>query len=204
VVSTVTGTWGAVWLALALLFAIYSSGAAYLGGFSSLIMHDLYQKYVEKRPENETVSAKAARDKKELLYIRLISIAYGVGIAIVVVLLQKVSLLDTMLSTGVFISAAFFPIVAGLWWKRTSSLAATLGIVASVGICLYLMLWTDVELTWVYIASYAISVGVTVLVSLIKPDDYDYEALRERMSLAAEQADAEKARLAAAAAAGEV
>jgi Na+/proline symporter len=172
VVSRIVGTWGAVWLAVALLFAIYSSGAAYLGGFSSLVMADLYQPYLQKN--------KAVNNKRDLRLIRLISVSYGVAVAILVVALAKVSLLNTMLSTGVFISAAFFPIIAGLFWKRASSLGATLGIVGSVCTCLYLMLGTNVALTWTYIASYCISVGLTIVGSLIKPGNFDFVALRQR------------------------
>jgi Na+/proline symporter len=177
VVSQVVGTFGALWLAVALLFAIYSSGAAYLGGFSSLIMHDLYQAYFEK----------TRNERRDLMAVRGISVAYGVLIAVMVVALRRVSLLDFMLSTGVFISAAFFPIIAGLWWRRASSFGASLGIVGSVLVCLYLLLGTDVQLTWVYIASYVFSVSLTVLGSLIVKDDFDFEGLRARHLRLAEE-----------------
>jgi urea-proton symporter len=170
VVFEVTGVIGAVFFAVALLFAIYSSGSAYLGGFSSLILHDVYENYLERQHD----------ERRNLKIIRYVSVAYGIGIAIAVVALQRVSLLELMLTTGVFISAAFFPIIFGLFWRRTSAFGASSGIVASVGFCLYLLLGTDVQLTWIYITSYVISLTVTIGFSLARPDDFDFEAMRQR------------------------
>ena len=154
----------ALYLAVALLFAVYSSGTAYLGGFTSLLASDFYEQYTGK--------------KMSINAIRLLSVAMGLFVIIIVVALQRVSLLNFMLSTGVFIPAPFFAIVFGLYWKKTTCSAANVATVSTLGIALWIMFLSDLPNWLAYVVSYALSLTLCVIISLFKPNNYDFEKLR--------------------------
>jgi urea-proton symporter len=155
-----------IFFAIAVLLACYSSGDTYLNGISSMITNDIFKEYI-----NKNVS-----DKQTLKIARITAIL--VAMTIVLASLKQVSLLQLMLSTGVMISAPFFPLVLSLWWKKTSSIAVTLANVITIVIATYLLLFTEVPLYLTYISSYIISFVVTVTVTFIAPDDFDYDALK--------------------------
>ncbi|RSK49223.1 sodium:solute symporter family protein [Bacillus canaveralius] len=155
-----------IFFAIAVLLAVYSSGDTYLNGISSMITNDIYKEYI-----NKDIS-----DKQTLKIARITAVM--VAVTVVLSSLKQVSLLELMLSTGVMISAPFFPLVLSLWWKKTSSIAVTLANVLTIGVATYLLLFTDVPLYVTYISSYIISLVVTVVVTLIAPDNFDYHALK--------------------------
>ncbi|MCL7749969.1 sodium:solute symporter family protein [Halalkalibacter alkaliphilus] len=156
-----------IFFATAVLLAVYSSGDTYLNGISSMITNDIYKGYV-----NKNVS-----DKQTLKIARITAVV--VAVVIVLSSLKQVSLLELMLSTGVMISAPFFPLVLSLWWRKTSSLAVTSAISLTVIVAATLLLFTSVPLYITYISSYILSLTVTVVVTLIKPDNFDFEALKK-------------------------
>lgn len=154
-----------VFLAVALLFAIYSTGTAYLGGFTSLIASDFYEQYTGK--------------KASLKMVRWLSVAMGIFVVTFVVLLQKVSLLNFMLSMGVFIPTPFFAILFGLYWKKATKIAANISTVVTLLIALWLMFFSDYPNWIAYVVCYVLSFILCVSISLFKPDNFDYEELRK-------------------------
>lgn len=154
-----------VFLAVALLFAIYSTGTAYLGGFTSLIASDFYEQYTGK--------------KASLKMVRWLSVAMGVFVVTFVVLLQKVSLLNFMLSMGVFIPTPFCAILFGLYWKKATKVAANISTVVTLLIALWLMFFSGYPNWIAYVVCYALSFVLCVSISLFKPDNFDYEELRK-------------------------
>lgn|GEM_PF-6927194 len=155
-----------IFLAVALLFAIYSTGTSYLGGFTALLASDFYEQYTGK--------------KSSLKMLRVLSVVMGVLVVSCVVALQKVSLLDFMLACGVFIPTPFFSIVFGLYWKKTTKVAANVATVFTLAVALYMMFLTDLPLWITYVTCYVLSALLCVVISLIKPDNFDYEAMREK------------------------
>ena len=168
VVSAVLPVGASIFLAVALLFAIYSTGTAYIGGFTALVTSDLYQDYIKKTP-----------GLASLKFVRIVSVIFGLLVTVAVVSLQKVSLLQVMLTTGVFISAPFFPIVLGLYWKKTSMLGANIATVAALVVTTYLLLFSQAPLWLIYVLSYVISLSLVYIITMLKPDNFDFEKMRQ-------------------------
>lgn len=167
VIANVLSTPFAIFLAVAILFAIYSTGASYLGGMSSLVTSDIYEQYINKNATKE----------QSLRFVRLSSIVIAIIVLIATILLQKVSLLAATLTVGGFVGAPFFPIVLGLWWKKTSSVAVVTAITVSVVLVSFFLL-TGIIPQWIaYLTCILLSLVLTVVISLIKPDNYDFDKL---------------------------
>ncbi|MFY0545649.1 sodium:solute symporter family protein [Brevibacillus sp. H7] len=167
VVQQLLPQWAMVFFATAVLLAVYSSGDTYLNGIASMITNDLYKEYINKN----------VTDKQMLKVARITALV--VAVVIVLSSIKQVSLLQLMLSTGVMISAPFFPLVLSLWWKKTSSWAVTLANLVTIGTATYMLLFTQLPLYVTYISSYIISFVVTVVVSLLAPDQFDFDQLKE-------------------------
>lgn len=168
VVADVLSTPFTIFLAVSVLFAIYSTGGAYLGGMSSLLTSDIYEKYINPN----------ATKAQSLRFVRVSSIVVALIILIATVLLQKVSLLTAILTVGGFVGAPFFPIVLGLWWRRTSTVAVVIAITVSVVLVSFFLL-TGIIPQWIaYLTCILVSLILTVVISLVKPDNFDFTKLK--------------------------
>ena len=168
VVADVLSTPFTIFLAVSVLFAIYSTGGAYLGGMSSLITSDIYEKYINPN----------ATKAQSLRFVRVSSIIVAFIILIATILLQKVSLLTAILTVGGFVGAPFFPIVLGLWWRRTSTVAVVIAITVSVVLVSFFLL-TGIIPQWIaYLTCILVSLILTVVISFIKPDNFDFTKLK--------------------------
>lgn len=166
VVKQLLPAWAMIFFATGVLLAVYSSGDTYLNGIASMITNDLYKEYINKKVSD-----------RQMLKVARIS-AVVVSLVLVLSSLKQVSLLQLMLSTGVMISAPFFPLVLSLWWKKTSSWAVTLANVLTVGMASYMLLFTSLPLYVTYISSYIVSFVITVIVSIIAPDQFEFDKLK--------------------------
>src|SRR5690625_1636906 len=168
VVADVLSTPFTIFLAVSVLFAIYSTGGAYLGGMSSLITSDIYEKYINPN----------ATKAQSLRFVRVSSIIVAFIILIATVLLQKVSLFTAILTVGGFVGAPFFRIVLGLWWRRTSTVAVVIAISVSVVLVSFFLL-TGIIPQWIaYLTCILVSLILTVVISLVKPDNFDFTKLK--------------------------
>lgn len=153
--------------AVMILFAIYSTGTAYLGGMSSLIVSDLYETYTKRK----------ISEKKSLLLVRILAVAITIGVTIAVVYLKNVSLLTAQLTAGAFVGAPFFPIVLGLFWKKTSSSAVVISVIVSITMASTFLL-TGVLPQWLsYMLCIVVSLVLTVVISLIAPNNYNFNKM---------------------------
>lgn len=167
VVADVLSTPFTIFLAISVLFAIYSTGGAYLGGMSSLVTSDFYEKYINQN----------ATKKESLRFVRVSSVVIAIFILVATIMLQKVSLLTAILTVGGFVGAPFFPIVLGLWWRKTSTIAVVIAITVSVLLVSFFLL-TGIIPQWIaYLTCILVSLILTVVISLIKPDNFDFEEL---------------------------
>lgn len=154
--------------AIMILFAIYSTGTAYLGGMASLIVSDLYEAVTEKQIDK----------KKSLKIVRVLSVIITIAITIGVIAIKNVSLLTAQLTAGAFVGAPFFPILFGLFWKKTSKQAVNISVVVSIALASIFLL-TGVFPQWLaYMLCILISLVLTVAISLIKPDNYNFDKMR--------------------------
>lgn len=172
VISTVLSTPLTVFLAIAVLFAIYSTGSSYLGGISSLLTSDIYEEYVNKQ----------ATEKQSLRFVRLSSVGIAIVITFAVIILQKVSILDSVLTAGAFVGAPFFPLVLGLCWRKTSSVAVVTAIPISIALVIFFLI-TNLVPQWLgYLICILLSLVLTIVISLIKPDNFNFSELYAKHS----------------------
>jgi sodium/pantothenate symporter len=181
VISQIFAPWVVITLAVAVLFAIYSTGSAYLGGIASLAISDFYEAYFQRNPNPQ----------RSLFYLRLVSVVSAVVICGATIALQRVSLLFMILTAGAFVGAAFFPMVFGLFWKKTSALAANVGTLAALILASSLLLLTDASQPLAYALGLSASLILTVVISLIKPANFDFDALRRQNEERLEKASIE-------------
>lgn len=167
VITQLFAPWVVIALAVAVLFAIYSTGSAYLGGIASLATSDFYESYFQSNPDPQ----------RSLWFLRLVSIISAIVIAAATIALQRVSLLFMILTAGAFVGAAFFPIVLGLFWRKTSALAANVGTLSALILASSLLLFTDAAQPLAYGIGLSASLILTVVISLIKPANFDFDAL---------------------------
>ena len=159
------------------LAAALSTADGLLLTIASGLSHDLYYKMID--PNAST--ARRVTISKVLLLIVALSAAYMAA--------QKPADILFLVSAAFsFAAAAFFPaLILGIFWKRTTGLAASLGMVAGLGITFYYMLTTQpwlrqafgvtspVVLWWgiqpISAGVFGVAVGfaVMVLVSLVTP-----------------------------------
>lgn len=181
------GKGGAILLTLMLFMAVTSSGSAELIAISSLFTFDIYRTYINKN----------ATPKQTIMVSRISVVVFGLLMGVLAVLLNvaKVSLGWVYLAMGVLIGSAVFPIASCLMWSRCTAYGAISGALIGQwsGITFWLV-WAKVgygELSLTTtgfdypmlagnLASILISTIVTVIVSLVKPDDtpYDWEGTR--------------------------
>ena len=159
------------------LAAALSTADGLLLTIASGLSHDLYYKMID--PNAST--ARRVTISKVLLLIVALSAAYMAA--------QKPADILFLVSAAFsFAAAAFFPaLILGIFWKRTTGMAASLGMVAGLGITFYYMLTTQpwlrqafgvtspVVLWWgiqpISAGVFGVAVGfaVMVLVSLVTP-----------------------------------
>ena len=82
--------------------------------------------------------------------------------------------------TGAFVASTIWPIAAGLYWKKTNRLGATLGMIlgSAVG------LWTYFSIGF-YVAALvgaAVSMACVVVFTFAAPEDFEWDRLRENES----------------------
>jgi SSS family transporter len=179
------GKAGAILIILMLFMAVTSSGSAELIAVSSLFTYDIYRTYI--KPD--------ATPKETITVSRISVFVFGLLMGILAVLLNvaKVSLGWVYLAMGVLIGSAVFPIAACLLWSKCTKYGAIAG--AFIGQWAGLIFW----LTWAKVgygevnltttgynypmlagnlASILISTFVCVIVSLIRPDNFNWDATR--------------------------
>ncbi|MBW0171256.1 MAG: sodium:solute symporter family protein [Hydrogenophaga sp.] len=159
------------------LAAALSTADGLLLTIANALSHDLYYKMID--PNAST--ARRVTISKVLLLVVALGAAY-------VAAQKPADILFLVSAAFSFAAAAFFPaLVLGIFWKRATGLAASLGMVAGLGITFYYMVTTQpwmrglfgitspVELWWgiqpISAGVFGVPVGfaVIILVSLITP-----------------------------------
>ncbi len=159
------------------LAAALSTADGLLLTIANALSHDLYYKMID--PNAST--ARRVTISKVLLLVVALGAAY-------VAAQKPADILFLVSAAFSFAAAAFFPaLVLGIFWKRATGIAASLGMVAGLGITFYYMVTTQpwmrglfgitspVELWWgiqpISAGVFGVPVGfaVIILVSLITP-----------------------------------
>ncbi len=159
------------------LAAALSTADGLLLTIANALSHDLYYKMID--PNAST--ARRVTISKVLLLVVALAAAY-------VAAQKPADILFLVSAAFSFAAAAFFPaLVLGIFWKRTTGVAAALGMIAGLGVTSYYMVTTQpwlrevfgitspIQLWWdilpISAGVFGVPVGfaVTILVSLVTP-----------------------------------
>jgi len=122
------------------LAAALSTADGLLLTIANALSHDLYYKMIDP---NAPTSRRVTLSKVLLLVVALAAAAVAAQ--------KPADILFLVSAAFSFAAAAFFPaLVLGIFWKRATGIAATLGMVAGLGITFYYMVTTQVWLRGVF------------------------------------------------------
>ncbi|KAL3469708.1 Sodium:solute symporter family-domain-containing protein [Aspergillus californicus] len=183
--TALAGTGGAVALLLTLFMAVTSSASSQLIAVSSILTFDIYKTYIKPKATSEQL----------IVVSHLMIGAFGTVMACVACLWNGIGI-DLgwlFLVTGLLIGGAVFPAAFTITWKGQTRLGALCGAIG--GLCAGLTAWLveakvyygtlTVESTGANyptlagnMASVMTGLIVTLSVSLLKPDDFNWERTR--------------------------
>jgi len=198
--TALMGEIGAI-LVLAMLFmAVTSAGSAELIAVSSLITYDIYRTY-----RNPTASGKQL---VKVSRITIVGFGLGMGGLAIILLGMGLSLGFVYLAMGIIIGSAVIPIALTILWKKTNKVAATLG--AVIGLIIAVSTWIITaaslpefggEITLATLGhNYSMLFGnvagilsggaIAIIGSLAANKTFDWNDLKEKITLVEVQADA--------------
>ena len=191
--ATLMGEVGAILVLVMLFMAVTSAGSAELIAVSSLITYDVYRTY--KNPK--------ATGKELLKVSRATIIGFGLGMGGLAVLLlaMGLSLGFVYLAMGVLIGSAVIPIALTITWKKTDKNAAVAGAIGGLIVALAAWIGTAITLpayggqlslaslgdnfSMLYgnVAGILVGGAITAVGSLAKNKVYDWEKIKEKITL---------------------
>lgn len=154
------------WLFLVAVWsALCSTTAASINSLATLVMNDIIPDIKED-----------VADEELLAYGKYLTIIVGV-LGLLLSLPQILTMLQMLIFLGVINAAFLFPIIAGLWWEKASPQAVLIAATAAtvVGYAVY---FTIGDLQGV-IASGWVSFILTFGISLLRPDEFEWQNLRD-------------------------
>lgn len=180
------GSGGAVAVLILIFMAVTSAASAELIAVSSLLTYDVYRSYIKPSASGDDI-VKAS-------HINIV--AFGIFMGVLAIILNQIgiSLGYLYLLMGILIAPAVFPVAATLMWKKQSKYGAIAG--ALGGFICGLAAWLGVAKSYYgYVnldstgGDYPMLAGnlvslfggaiFSIVVSLIKPDDYDFVSIYE-------------------------
>lgn len=184
------GSAGAVLILLQLFMAVTSTGSAEQIAVSSLVAYDIYRQYMNPKATGQQI----------ITVSRYVIVFYGVfsGILACILLALGLSLGWVYLAMGVIIGSAVIPISLSLTWAGCSAAGAVAG--AFGGQALGIMTWIaiaageygevtvatlggDFPMLGGNIMSILSSGLICLVVSLIKPQKYDFSTLHKAITV---------------------
>lgn len=164
VAAHLLGQSGAILVFIVVFAALASSLDSLLAATSDLVVTDLYKGHLRPDATPEDLS-RAAR-----------WIVLGLGALTWALCLPRIATLAALLHfTGAFVASTIWPIAAGLYWRRASSSGAALAMVLGTGGGL--IAYHTVGFYVAALVSSAISMAVVLLMTRLRPDDFDWSAL---------------------------
>ncbi|MGM0676152.1 sodium:solute symporter family protein [Ectothiorhodospira marina] len=160
------GLAGAVIVLIMVFAALASSLDSLLAATAMLVVRDIYYRHL--RPQ---ATADHLRDATKVTILLL-------GVVTWLLCLPRITTLAELLHfTGAFVASTIWPIAAGLYWRRTNRWGATLAMVAgsAAGIIAYFQIGFYVGA----LVGAAVSMVVVLLTTWIRPQEFDWEQLKE-------------------------
>lgn len=164
--------WASIVFLLVVLMVLGSSTDSYLTALASLTSRDIYYQNL----------ARDADDGAQLRVARLASVLFAVIIFLGTVwALENVGFVELLLTSGIGATALAGPFALSLFWEKTSTEGFVVGVVVSQLVAGFLLfgsasvpLWVDLKLWEIMAIGHVLSTSLTVLGSLVRPDEFDF------------------------------
>jgi Na+/proline symporter len=186
--TALLGPSGAVAVLILVFMAVTSAASAELIAVSSIFTYDIFRTYIKP----------GANGKQVVRFSHMAVISFGLLMGVLAVILNAIGIsLNYLYSLmGVISSPAVVPIALTLTWRKQSSFAAisgcVVGLLAGVGVWLGVTRSLYVDLTIDTtgknypmlagnLASLIASGLITVIISLLKPDNFDFNETKTKL-----------------------
>ena len=163
VASHILGSTGAILVFVVVFCSLASSIDSLLAATADLATEDVYKRLFNPEADEATLRRSAT------------FIVIGLGVLTWLICLPEWDLLSVLYASGPLVASTIWPIIAGLFWKRTNPAAACLAMIggSAVGVYIYFAIaWYSATLV-----STVISMLVLVIGTLIAPRDCRWAAL---------------------------
>ena len=186
--ANLMGDFGAILFLTIIFTAVTAAGSSQLVSVSSLVTYDVFRTYL-----------KPSSTGRELIRIsRFTILAFGIGMGILASLLfhSGFSLHYVYLMMGVLIGSAVAPISFAILWKKTNRYAATSAAIVGLICGVTSWFWSAnlifgeitlsstgnlIPLLIGNVVSISISLGITIIGSLIKPEFFDFHLMKQKI-----------------------
>ncbi|MEZ4700925.1 MAG: sodium:solute symporter family protein [Rhodothermales bacterium] len=166
VAAHLLGTSGAVVVFVVIFSALASSLDSLLAATSDLIVEDIYKKHI--RPRASSVQMRKAASTTTLLL--------G-AVTWLVCLLNLTTLASLLHFTGALVASTIWPIIAGLYWRRTNAAGALWSMV--LGSLLGLAAYFTIGFYVAALVGAAVSMTITLLTTWRWPATFAWDQLSE-------------------------
>jgi len=186
--SNLMGDFGAILLLTIIFTAVTAAGSSQLVSVSSLVTYDVFRTYL-----------KPSSSGRELIRIsRFTILGFGIGMGLLASLLfhSGFSLQYVYLMMGILIGSAVAPISFAILWKKTNKYAATSAAIIGLGCGVSSWIWSadlmygEITLSSTgnllplligNITSISMSLGITLVGSMIKPENFDFRIMKQKI-----------------------
>ncbi|MEZ5488977.1 MAG: sodium:solute symporter family protein [Gammaproteobacteria bacterium] len=164
VAGEIMGATGGILVFVVIFSALASSLDSLLAATADLLTQDIYRGHINP----------GATDDQCKIAGKWIIV--GLGVFTWLMCFPRITTLASLLYfTGAFVASAIWPIVFGLYFRRTSSLGASLGMVAGSG--LGLLAYFTIGFYVAALVSCAISLITIVICSAVDSQEFDFKSL---------------------------
>ncbi|MHA7646793.1 sodium:solute symporter family transporter [Nitrosopumilus sp. S4] len=186
--SNLMGDFGAIILLTIIFTAVTAAGSSQLVSVSSLVTYDVFRTYL-----------KPSSSGRELIRVsRFAILGFGMGMGLLASLLfhSGFSLQYVYLMMGVLIGSAVAPVSLAILWNKTNKYAATsaaiMGLLSGVVSWLWSanLMYGEITLSSTgnlfplligNVISISVSLGITVIGSMIKPENFDFHIMKQKI-----------------------
>lgn len=164
VASTLLGKAGAVLVFIIVFAALASTGSGLLTATATLLAQDFYRQFVNKD----------ATDLQLKSMVRKLIVVLALA-TILMSWVYVTSMYGLLLFAGALVGSTVWPVLCGLYWRRTNPWAATLGMV--LGSLAGLAFFFAVSVFGAALTGFVVSALVTVGGSYVRPRDFEWDTL---------------------------
>ena len=169
VAAKLLGVGGAILVFIVVFSALASSLDSLLAATSDLITQDIYRGHIRPNASNEELRVAA---KVIILLLGILTWALCVP--------RLTTLAELLYFTGAFVASTIWPIVAGLYWKKTNKTGAAFAMIVGTAVGLY-----SYFAIGFYVAALLgalVSMLIVLISTALRPEDYDWNELGESQS----------------------